>query len=113
MKEKEQENKLTHVIFESRGKAEDAQLELEFRKITSGNNYMHTDFNFEIKFASKHMNSSGLQIADLVARPIGIKTIRPEQENRAFSILEEKFYCKNGRKNTGHDYNGYGLKIFP
>ena len=36
--------------------------------------------------------SSGLQLTDLVARPIGLKTLRPEQENRAFEVLEPKFH---------------------
>lgn len=36
--------------------------------------------------------SSGLQLTDLVTRPIGLKTLGPEQENRAFEVLEPKFH---------------------
>ena len=33
-----QKGKLTHVVFECRGKAEDAELELAFRRIVAGQN---------------------------------------------------------------------------
>jgi hypothetical protein len=57
--------------------------------------------------------SSGLQFADLVARPIGLNLLRPEQPNRAFAILKEKFFCEGGRKRTGKGFEGLGLKVFP
>lgn len=57
--------------------------------------------------------SSGLQLADLVARPIGLKTLRPEQENRAFDVLTNKFYCDGGRGKLGTGYQGVGMKIYP
>jgi len=114
LKEKNQHNKQTHIIVESRGKNEDAQLELGFRRICDpSGNYLNKIFPFEIIFASKKTNSSGLQFADLVARPIGRHVINPMQNNRAFEILKNKFYCKGGRKLTGYNYLGYGLKIFP
>lgn len=114
LKEKNQHNLLTHIIVESRGKNEDSQLELGFRRICSDSgNYMNKCLPFEIIFASKQTNSSGLQFADLVARPIGRHVINPNQRNRAFDILEKKFYCKGGRQNLGSNYIGYGLKIYP
>jgi len=51
-------------------------------------------------FVDKRSNSSGLQLADLMARPIGLKVLRPLQENRAFEVLRPKLI------------NG-GLKSFP
>ena len=57
--------------------------------------------------------SSGLQFADLVARPIGINTFRKNQPNRAFDILKKKFFCAGGRENTGENYQDWGLKILP
>jgi hypothetical protein len=45
-------------------------------------------FNCIIK--SKQANSGGLQLADLIARPIGRKVIKPDQENRAYEIIESK-----------------------
>jgi hypothetical protein len=86
----------THIIFERRGREEDRSLELEFLRITNGNNYENQPFpNLEIIFADKRVNSGGLQIADLIARPIGIKTLRPDQENRAFDIIKRKLHCNN------------------
>jgi hypothetical protein len=41
-------------------------------------------------FVKKESNSLGLQLADLIARPIGIKTLQPEQSNRAFDIIAQK-----------------------
>ena len=45
---------------------------------------------FIIKFASKQINSTGLQLADLTARPIALKFLRPHQENRAYEIIKTK-----------------------
>ena len=114
LKEKNQHDRQTHIIVESRGKNEDQMLELGFRRIcTPTGNYHKKIFPFEIIFASKKTNSSGLQFADLVARPVGRHIINPTQDNRAFDILEHKFYCKGGRNNTGEIYDGYGLKVYP
>ncbi len=77
--------KMTHVVFEARGKKEDDELELEFRRVCATDN-----LQFELVFARKETNSCGLQVADLVARPIGRKYMNVEQANRAFDILEKK-----------------------
>lgn len=57
--------------------------------------------------------SSGLQLADLVARPIGLKTLKPKQENRALEILKQKFYCNGGRDCVGEGYEGRGMRVYP
>lgn len=54
-----------------------------------------------------------MQLADLVARPIGLSTLRPNQPNRAFDILKRKFYCDGGRQAVGSGYEGVGMKVFP
>jgi len=114
LREKHQNNRLTHIVVESRGKNEDSQLELGFRRICDPlGNYHNKPLPFDIIFASKKTNSSGLQFADLVARPIGRHVINPSQSNRAFDILRAKFYCKGGRNAVGNNYMGYGLKIYP
>lgn len=113
LKEKDQHNKKTFIVFEQRGLKEDRDLELEFRRVCDSNNYFKTCLPLEVKFASKKVNSTGLQIADLVARPIGNHVLRPEQTNRAFDVLKYKFYCAGGRENAGEKYEGYGLKVFP
>lgn len=78
---------------ERRGKREDAELELEFRRMCDGANRLNISLPFDNIFADKKVNSAGLQLADPVARPTGLSVSRPAQENRAFE--------------------DWGLKIFP
>src|SRR5205807_8816812 len=80
---------LVHVIFESRGAREDAELELEFRRLAPAT-YQGSDYRFEPVFASKGSNSTGLQLADLIARPIGRHVMKLEQPNRAFDLISRK-----------------------
>ncbi|MDX7986457.1 DUF3800 domain-containing protein [Xenorhabdus sp. 12] len=111
--EKGQQERETHVIVEQRGAKEDKELELEFFRICNGENKYHKELPFKIRMAAKTSNSSGLQLADLVARPIGRYVLKPEQSNQAFAILEKKFFCAGGRNTVGIDYKQRGLKIFP
>jgi hypothetical protein len=100
-------NPVVHMVVEKRGGNEDDELELEFRRICDGANFKRDDFPFELVFAHKQSNSSGLQLADLVARPVGMSVIRPDQPNRAFELLHSKLVQVEG--NT----KGWGLKVFP
>ena len=113
LQEKNQQSALTHVIFERRGRKEDNELELEFRRMCDGANRLGIRLPFDIVFATKQVNSTGLQLADLVARPIGMSVLRPGQENRAFDVLTRKFYCSGGRSKVGEGFENWGLKIFP
>jgi hypothetical protein len=113
VQEKHQDDLPTHVVVECRGKKEDAELELEFRRVCAGENKFGKPLPFEVVFADKKTNSTGLQLADLVARPIGLSVVRPEQANRAFEVLKRKFFCSGGRKNVGVGFEGWGLKIHP
>lgn len=105
LEERDQKKKITHLVVEGRGKKEDSDLELEFRRII---NKIPSNglARFDIQFADKWANSAGLQIADLVAHPIGRFYINSAQKNRSHEILEEKFY-------RYPSHNGKGLKIFP
>lgn len=111
--EKDQQGLETHVVVEKRGRKEDADLELEFRRICDGENKFRKDLPFRIRMADKACNSAGLQLADLVARPIGRHVLDEKQSNRAFEALTKKFYCEGGIKNLGETYRGWGLKRFP
>jgi hypothetical protein len=102
-----QGDRLTHVIVESRGRKEDNELELEFRRICEGANQWGP-LPFRIRFASKHANAAGLQLADLVAHPISRHAANPLQANRAFDIIEGKL-----RRSPDGNPKGWGLKIFP
>lgn len=94
----------TTVAFEARGKKEDADLELSFLRITNKKDY---NGRFGIKILPKISNCCGLQLADLVARPIGRHVLNPDQENRAYEIIKNKMDNYNGM------IRGYGLKTFP
>lgn len=111
--EKKQDDKLTHVVVEKRGAKEDKELELEFRRMCDKQNRLKKKLPFNIRFADKKANSAGLQLADLVARPVGLSVLRPEQDNRAFEILKNKFYCEGGREEAGAGFDDWGLKRFP
>ena len=113
LREKKQEQLRTHVLVECRGKKEDRELELEFRRICDGKNALNQPLQLEVIFADKKTNSTGLQLVDLVARPIALSRIRPEQTNRAFEVLKKKFFCADGRKHVGSNYEGVGLLIQP
>lgn len=111
--EKKQDYLQTHVVVECRGKKEDRELELEFRRICDGNNPGNRQLPFDVVFADKKTNLAGLQLADLVARPVGLNYIRPTQPNHAFDTLKRKFYCGGGREHVGSGYENVGLMIFP
>lgn len=113
MIEKSQQDKITFVAVESRGAKEDNELELEFLRICNGENRFKIPLPFKVKVVSKMTNSVGLQLVDLVARPIGRYVFQPEQANRAFEILKAKFYCKGGRNQVGKEFDQVGLKHFP
>lgn len=98
----------TSFIFESRGKKEDNALELEFRRVCDVSSNGGSKPNYNIVFAHKRTNSCGLQLADLIARPIGRKILMPKQENRAYEIIEPKF-----RHSDTGKIDGWGLKVFP
>ena len=91
-----QAGKTVHVVFESRGKREDRDLELEFRRICNNERRWrdrNPDFRqleFRPIFQAKSVNSAGLQLADLTARPIALNSLRPNQVNRAFEIIRPK-----------------------
>lgn len=108
MKGMGQADRLTYLVCEARGAKEDAELELEFRRIRDGANFFNKPLPFDLIIADKKTNSEGLQLADLTARPIGLSVLRPTQENRAFAVLERKFY-----RDGGGNIAGMGLKVFP
>lgn len=114
LRSKEQENKLIHMIVESRGKSEDRDLELAFRQIQNGVRassslvYDLRQCEFDIQFTTKQANMAGLQFADMIARPIGRYVIDRTQPNRAMDIIKTKML-----KNNGGSIEFAGLKIFP
>jgi len=72
---------------------------------------------FEIIIADKKVNCAGLQLADLMARPIGMHCLRPEQSNRAFEVIYEKLAIDPTASHPDADLamidTQWGLKCFP
>lgn len=87
---KGQQEQVTHIVIEKRNGQLDRELERGFKVIGDGANVLGKPFNFEIVFANKKSNSAGLQIADLTARPVGLRYINPNQENRAWNKTNDK-----------------------
>jgi hypothetical protein len=106
--ERGQAERFTHFIVEARGKREDTELELEFRRICQGGNGLGQPLPFRLVMADKRTNSEGLQIADMVARPVALSVLRPGQPNRAMAILVGKLW-----RGADGRVEGRGLKCFP
>lgn len=81
------------MLFEGRGRVEDAQLELEFRRVAANQRqwgWRAVDFSrtpLEPIFVPKAANLAGRQFTDLIARPLALRALRPDQPNRAFDII--------------------------
>lgn len=103
-----QRGKPTYVVFESRGAKEDLELELEFRRIMDRSGIQGMADTLRFTCVSKQVNSSGLQLADMIARPIGLHSIRPDQVNRAWDLIQGKI-----RRSGSGNIVGYGLKTYP
>lgn len=91
-----QSKQLTPIIVECRGRKEDKELELAFRRHCDIGGSHSRSLPLELVMVPKTANSAALQLADLVARPIGIKHLRPHQPIRAFDIIRTKFYQSPG-----------------
>ena len=88
--------KSIQIFCESRGKEWDKKLREEFDRVCNNKPSVlrtRTDFkviDYKMTFLDKKSNSDGLQIADLVARPIGLSYWKPKQANRAYEVIKDK-----------------------
>jgi hypothetical protein len=73
-------------VLESRGPKDDRRLLEALESIF----WHRREPQVTVKFVPKAFASTGLQIADLVARPIGLSAIRPGQANRSFEMIRDK-----------------------
>jgi len=108
-----------HVVFEKRGNADDAALSKAYQQIRlDGSLILKTSAysfqNFRLELMDKLSNSTGLQIADLTARPIGNHYLhqsgqRQETDQRSIEILLPKLLycdaeiCEIGRYDLVHE----------
>jgi hypothetical protein len=103
------------VIAESRGPKEDALLQYEFaRLLLQGTSYISSSwfrqqFHPGITFEGKGgAFASGLQVADLLARPCAEKVVKPESEPERWAEFRPKLCPGRETKNSV-----VGLKIVP
>jgi len=61
----------------------------------------------DLSFNQKVQNVVGMQIADLVAYPIGRWVLNNIKENKPFEFIKQKIHSKN------NIFLNYGLKVFP
>ena len=95
----DQDSCVTHVVCEARGRTEDRELAEEFKRLCEVARYAQRGIRFELVIADKKTNSEGLQLADLMARPIGLHALRPDQPNRAVGVTLQKI--AKGREGIG------------
>lgn len=72
----------SHWIFERRGKREDAAVSRAF-EVLSSSGATH-------EFVAKGRGLAGSEMADMLARPIGLSVLRPAQSNRALEGLRKR-----------------------
>lgn len=101
-----------HIIFEKRGKDDDAALSRAYQQIILQGSLINPmpiyQFSrFRLELMDKKSNSTGLQIADLTARPIGNHYLhasgqRLSTDQRSAEILLKKLhFCANGSCEVG------------
>ena len=97
----------THIVLEAREKYENIEVENVFNYYCN-NNANNVKYNYFPRIVPKNANSSGLQLADLIAMPIGQSQLIHINSNRSFKIIEKKFV-----KDKSGNYLNTGLKLYP
>jgi hypothetical protein len=103
-----------HVIAEARGPREDALLQYEYVRLQlDGTSYISPSWFRQqlataIEFKTKKENCTGLQLADLLARPCGEKVLAPTTTPVRWPEFREKL-CLG--QETAHSI--LGLKVIP
>lgn len=103
-----------NTIAESRGPKEDAEVHAEFLRLQLEGTQWQSEQQFRhslrpyIEFHRKDGDLTGLEIADLFARPIADKVLNPASTPARWNIVLPKIY--DGGKSRK---SSYGLKIFP
>ena len=102
------------VISEARGLREDAEVAAQFIRLQLTGTQFISDSYFRnqlrpyVEFRRKERNESGLQIADLLARPVAEKVIAPASTPERWPEAAAKL--DDGGQNRR---SSYGLKVFP
>ena len=98
---------ITQICFESRGKRQDRQAGLEFNAIIAHQSRLgsrSTQFSghpMQALFIPKHANVAGLQLADLIARPLARHCLNVASQQPVMKILGPKLYAHKIFPHTG------------
>lgn len=102
------------LVAESRGSKEDALLQHEFSRLhLEGTSYISPAWFRQqlaagVRFLSKDDNNTGLQLADLLARPIAEKVMDPASTPPRWTVFRDKLCPGHETKNSI-----LGLKVTP
>jgi hypothetical protein len=90
LREKKQKGKITHIVIESRMSKQNEELKQAFNRIVDQNKDSQVDCPLRLIFADKKTNSVGLQIADLIAYPIGRYVLKPDEKKSSLQNCRTK-----------------------
>lgn len=98
--------------IESRETHNDQKLATEYENFRNNSNTFFLQEErisklIDLSFNQKSQNVAGMQLADLVAYPIGKWVLDQNKDNPSFRVISSKVHNKNGQ------ILNYGLKIFP
>lgn len=96
------------LVFESRGRREDADVRGWCNEISGGENYLQRDLGCNIHFAKKAWNVAGLQMADLACQPIIHFVGNPGTQRPDWLAVKPRI-----RADGRGEIKGWGLKVFP
>lgn len=103
-----------HITAESRETKEDVLVNYEYVRLQKEGTQFVSESDFRwylsphINFLRKDANSTGLQIADIAARPLAEKVLDPTSTPKRWDVISSKLYDgAQGRPES------YGLKVFP
>jgi len=96
----QQEGTIQHLVFEARGRKEDNDLKNTLTSRIQGKHRLAPHaldaLQWVCQFSTKNSNSTGLQLADLIARPLAQAYRFPQQNNRAYQLIKPKIIdCKH------------------
>lgn len=105
---------LGRAVAESRERREDALLQYEYVRLQlegtqyASDSWFRQQLSPTIEFKTKGENICGLQLVDILARPIAEKVVDPLTPVRRWDAVRAKLYDgEQGRPES------YGLKVFP
>lgn len=110
----ERDDAHAHVFAESRNRAEDATLQLEYQRLQIEGTLFHasTWFRYQlgphITFHGKTDNIAGLQLVDILLKAVTEKLVEPTNTPLRWPAASRRLYCGRAGRVLG-----WGLKLFP